>query len=497
MKDKRQRPSDEGRVKSDIKAELSKRAVDVSRLAYCYECGTCTAACPVARILPEHYNPRVFFRKLSFDLEGALSSDELWLCAVCDRCRKRCPHGIKLPELLMALRRLAVEREKPADVASRLEKTVALLGTAVPFPVSYAWLNLRPSESGQARDKFDGTVIKALRSSLKDSRGNMPSPIPVRHDERVAVAGSGPAGLTAAWELRRMGYPVTVFEAYSEPGGMLATGIPGYRLPKDVVNAEMEHLRGLGVGIESGTALGRDVNISDLLERDGYSAVFLALGTPRGRGLQVEGEHLDGVVQALDLLRRSNAGGRPDLGKKVVVIGGGNVAMDAARTALDLGAGQVDVVCLESMGEMPSHEWEVREASAAGIRMNVSWGPKRILGEGGRVSGVEFMRCVSVFDGNMRFNPSFDNDATMTLDCDTVVLAIGQAPDIDFLARDIDVMDGRAIAVDPTTMETSRPGVFAVGDAVLGPASVAEAVVTGKLAAISMDRVLSASRGTK
>ena len=471
-----------------ISRELSKKSLDAGKLVYCYECGTCVATCPVARVFPRHYNPRIFFQKLSLDLENVLTETGLWLCAMCDLCHKRCPHELKLPEIFLLLRKLAIERGYLPDVLSKLEETLAILREEIPFHVVYSWLCLRPCEEESKRSKLDNLVLDVLQRSLADYKKKKVAPLPKTRRENIAIIGSGPAGLTAAWELVKIGFPVTVFESLSEPGGMLRVGIPEYRLPKEVLDVEIEYIKDLGVEIRTNTAIGKDLSFNDLLKGEKYKAIFIATGTHKSRKLRVEGEDMEGVVHALDLLRQVNLQKRPKLGERIVVVGGGNVAMDAARTALRLGAEAVQLACLESRQEMPAHEWEIREAVTEGVVLNVSWGPKKILGDGKKVTGVEFVRCVSVFDENGRFSPSFDETVAKVLEADTVILAIGQAPDLSFLGKEIDVLGGRAIAVDPMTMETSLPGVFAGGDAVSGPATVIEAIAAGKIAAASINR---------
>jgi len=476
--------------KTKISRELSKRSIDAEKLAYCYTCGTCTSACPVVRVFPRHFNPRIFFQKLSLDLENVLTETGLWLCAMCDRCHKRCPHELKLPEIFSLLRKMVIERDYLPDVLSKLEETLAILREEVPFPVVYSWLCLRPCGEEPKRSKFDNIVLDVLQRSLADYKKKEVTPLPKTRKEKIAIIGSGPAGLTVAWELLKMGFPATIYESLSEPGGMLRVGIPEYRLPKEVLDMEMQYIEDLGVEIRTNTAVGKDLSFNDLLKEEEYKAIFIATGAHKSRKLRVEGEDMEGVFHALDLLRQVNLRKRPKLGERVLVVGGGNVAMDAARTALRLGAEVVQMACLESREEMPAHECEIREALTEGVALNVSWGPKEILGDGKKVTGVKFVRCVSVFDENGRFNPSFDETVTKVLEADTVILAIGQAPDLSFLREKTDVLGGRAIAVDPMTMETSLPGVFAGGDAVSGPATVIEAVAAGKIAAASIDRYL-------
>jgi len=397
---------------------------------------------------------------------------------------------LKLPEIFSLLRKLTIEQGYLPDVPSKLEETLAILREEIPFPVVYGWLCLRPCEEETKRSKFDNLVLGVLQRSLANYKKKEVTPLPKTRKEKIAIIGSGPAGLTVAWELLKMGFPVTVFEVLSEPGGMLRVGIPEYRLPKYVLDTEIEYIKDLGVEIRTNTAVGKVLSFNDLLKEEEYKAIFIATGAHKSRKLRVEGEDMEGIFHALDLLRQVNLRKRPKLGKRVVVIGGGNVAMDGARTALRLGAEVVQMACLESREEMPAHEWEIREALTEGVALNVSWGPKEILGDRKKVTGVKFVRCVSVFDENGRFNPSFDETVTKVLEGDTVILAIGQAPDLSFLREKTDVLGGRAIAVDPMTMETSLPGVFAGGDAVSGPATVIEAVAAGKIAAASIDRYL-------
>jgi len=448
---------------------------------YCNQCGECTSVCPVARLFD--FRPRRIATTIQLEMaEEILKSDEIFLCALCGKCHV-CPRGVALPESFLLLRKLASEQGYLHGMLSEFEETLVILREEIPFPVVYSWLCLRPCIEDSKRSEFDCLVSDFLQRSLETYKKKAAS-MPRMRREKVAVIGSGPAGLTAAWELVRMGFPVTVFESCPEPGGMLRVGIPEYRLPKEILKVEIERIKDLGVEIRTNTTVDKDL-FNNILNRGEYEAVFIATGAHRSGRLRVEGEDLEGVISALDLLRQANLQMRARLGKRVVVVGGGNVAMDAARTALRLGAEEVPLVCLESKKEMPAHEWEIREALMEGVVLNMSWGPKRILGDGKKVASVEFIRCVSVFDEKGRFNPSFDETTAKVLEADTVILAIGQAPDTSFLGKEIDVLGG-AIAVSPVTMETSLPGVFAGGDAVTGPASVIEAMVAGKRAAASI-----------
>jgi len=474
-----------------ISTEISKRSLDAGKLAYCYECGTCTATCPVVRVFPRFYNPRVFFNKLSLDLENVLTETGLWLCTMCYRCHKRCPHGLKLPEIFLLLREMAVEQGYLPDALSKLKGILAILREEVPFPLVYSWLCLRPREEKPKRSKLDNLVLDVLESSLADYKKKEVASLPKTHKEKIAIIGSGPAGLTAAWELVRIGFPVTIFEALSEPGGMLRVGIPEYRLPKEVLDTEIGYVKDLGVEIRTNTAVGKDLSFNDLLKKKGYKAIFIATGAHKSRKLRVEGEDLEGVVHALDLLRQVNLQKRPRLGERVGVVGGGNTAMDAARTALRLGAKEVNILYRRSMEEMPANPLEVEEAERDGVKIHFLLTPRKILSKDKQVVAVDCIRMrLGPLDESGRRRPIPIKGSEFTMELDTTILAIGESPDISFLSKEVEVTEWNTIAVDPLTLETSMPGVFAGGDAVSGPATVIEAIAAGKRAAVSIDRYL-------
>jgi NADPH-dependent glutamate synthase beta subunit-like oxidoreductase/ferredoxin len=344
---------------------------------------------------------------------------------------------------------------------------------------------------------------------------------------KVAVVGAGPSGLSAAHDLALLGHEVTVFEAAGEPGGMMRFGIPEYRLPRTLIRAEIDKILSLGVTLRLGTALSPSFGLAELKEQ-GFEAVFLSVGVAKGRDLDVPGVELDGVVKAVDYLLNVNQGYRVNLGRHVVVIGGGFVAFDAARTALRLGrdaetdlealaseaeahvkealdsaraalrggATEVTIVSLERFDEMPvlrttqGHE-EFEETKREGVAFLPRRGPKRFLGNG-RLASVELRRVQSVFDSNGRFAPTYDDDDVVTIEADACILAVGQKPDLAFLKPE----DGVALApsgtirVEPTTLATSAPGVFAGGDVAFGPRNLIEAVANGKRAARSIHEFL-------
>jgi NADPH-dependent glutamate synthase beta subunit-like oxidoreductase len=396
-----------------------------------------------------------------------------------------------------------------------------------------------PCETACRRGEFDAPVsIRALKRFVTERYGpESRNPIDVFPDrkkasrtERVAVIGSGPAGLAAAHDLALLGYPVTIFEAAPVPGGMLHLGIPEYRLPREVVQAQVREILDLGPELRLNARLG-DFSLSDL-RQEGFKAILLALGLHRSRDLMLPGRDLDGVLTGTDFLLNVNLGYRFSIGKKVVVIGGGNVAIDVARSALRqqqqqtlevlkssllpdqlsenerqvamnelmdvsraalrMGAREVHLVCLESREEMPAFEEEIEEGMEEGLKVHPSLGPRKYVGENGKVSGLETIRCTSVFDAQHRFNPTFEPGTESIIPCDTVILAIGQTSDLSFLSPEdgIEATRQGILKVDPETLRTTAPGVFAAGDIAFGPRLIISAVADGKKAAEHIDRYL-------
>ena len=346
---------------------------------------------------------------------------------------------------------------------------------------------------------------------------------------KVAVIGAGPAGLAAAHDLALTGYAVTVFEAGSEPGGMMRFGIPEYRLPRSLLRAEIDKILSLGVTLKLDTPLTRDFGLAEL-RAAGYEAIFLSVGVSRGRDLQVPGVELDGVVKAVDYLLNINRGFRMDLGRRVVVVGGGFVAFDAARTALRVGreeelaalegaadarakealdsaraalrggASEVTIISLENLDEMPvlrttqGHE-EFEEARREGVHFITRRGPQAFLGDR-RLTSIALRAVRAVFDETGRFAPQYDDSDVLTLEADACVLAIGQQADLTFLtaADGIDLTPAGTIRVDPATLATSSSGVYAGGDVAFGPRNLIEAVANGKRAARSIHEYLTSHR---
>jgi NADPH-dependent glutamate synthase beta subunit-like oxidoreductase len=396
-----------------------------------------------------------------------------------------------------------------------------------------------PCETACRRGQFDAPIsIRALKRFVTERYGPesrnpldlFPEKPKLTHAERVAVIGSGPAGLAAAHDLALLGYAVTIFEAAQVPGGMLHLGIPEYRLPRDVVQAQVREILALGPELRLNSRLG-DFSLSDL-RREGFQAILLAIGLHRSRDLILPGRDLDGVITGTDFLLNVNLGYQFSIGKRVAVIGGGNVAMDVARTALRqqqrqtldalsssvlpdqlteperdvvmkelmdvtrtamrLGAREVHMVCLESREEMPAFEEEIDEAELEGLKIHASRGPKRFVGEDNKLAGLETVHCTSVFDAQHRFSPVFAPGTESVLACDTAILAIGQTSDLSFLAPQDGIETTRqgTVKIDPQTLMTTAPGVFAAGDIAFGPRLIISAVADGKKAAEEIDRYL-------
>ena len=397
-----------------------------------------------------------------------------------------------------------------------------------------------PCETACRRGEIDSPIaIRALKRFLTERYGpesrhplKTPRATAPKLPYRVAIIGSGPVGLSAAHDLARLGYSITIFEAAAVAGGMLSLGIPEYRLPRSVVEAQIREILEAGdVTLKLNQAAGRDFTVRQLREQ-GFHAVVLAVGAHRSRDLSIPGVDLDGVHKGIDFLLNANLGYRFDIGKKVVVIGGGNVAMDVARSAarevlkqdalkqsmpgetepnaenvsavaahelMDIslsalrhGAQEVSIVCLEHRHEMPAALEEVEEAELEGIVMRDGRGPRRVLGEGGKVVGLETVRTKAVFDAAGKFNPTFEENSESVIACDTIILAIGQAPRLDFLTPEDGIeISGRGLLVaDKATLMTTAPGVFAGGDCVFGPRLIIDSVGDGKRIARGIDQYL-------
>jgi formate dehydrogenase beta subunit len=394
-----------------------------------------------------------------------------------------------------------------------------------------------PCETACRRGQIDKPIsIRALKRFLTERYGpESKHPIDVNAGAvkeklpfKVAVVGGGPVGLSAAHDLALMGYAVTIFEAAPVAGGMLYLGIPEYRLPRDVVEAQVREILQTGdITLKLSHAAGKNFQIADL--RQDFDAILLAVGAHRSRDLTIPGVDLDGVHRGVDFLLNVNLGYKFTIGRNVLVIGGGNVAMDVARSAarevlrqhapgveelapseenvaavatkemvdislsaLRMGAREVHVVCLEKRDEMPAALEEIEEAETEGVILHPGFGPKRFVGQGGKVTALECLKTKSVFDEQRRFKPTFYENSETEIECDTVIMAIGQTANLDFLKTGdgVEVSPRGLINVNPHSLMTSAPGIFAGGDCVFGPRLIIDSVGDGKRAAMGIDEYL-------
>ena len=307
--------------------------------------------------------------------------------------------------------------------------------------------------------------------------------------EKIAIIGAGPAGLSCAFYLAEKGYSPTIFEKNEKPGGMLRYGIPSFKLEKDVIDAEIEVIKAMGVEIKCGIEVGRDVTIQQLREQ-GYKAFYIAIGCQGGKKANIPGEDAEGVMTAVDFLRTVGADESYPVTGKAIVVGGGNVAIDVARTAHRCGAESVAMYCLEPRDKMPASEEEIGEAAEEGVTLNCGWGPKEILTENGRVTGIVFKRCTSVWNAEGRFAPAYDENDTITLECDRVFLSIGQSILWgDLLAGSkVELGRGNGAVADALTYQTAEPDIFVGGDVYTGPKFAIDAIAAGREGAISIHR---------
>ena len=363
-----------------------------------------------------------------------------------------------------------------------------------PFPAVCGRICPKKCESACTRGDIDSPVaIDEIKKFIAEQDMNMDNRyIPKKRHEynnKIAVIGAGPAGLACAYYLSIDGYKVTVFEKQKALGGMLTLGIPSFRLEKDVVNAEIDVLKELGVQFITGVEVGKEVSLKELRSQ-GYEAFYLAIGAQLGRKIGTPGEDATGVITGVDFLRNENLGDNAKLEGKTIVIGGGNVAIDVARTAIRTGASEVSMYCLESRETMPALNEEIEEAITEDITINNSWGPKRIITENGRVVGVEFKKCVATIDENGNFNPKYDENDTIVANTDNVLLSIGQAIDFGNLIADskIELNPNKTIKADALTYQTGEPDVFTGGDVLTGPRFAIDAIAAGKQGAISIHR---------
>lgn len=365
------------------------------------------------------------------------------------------------------------------------------------IPGSLGRICHHPCEGKCHRGYFDQPIaIRPLHRVISEicyEQGeSAPKPVSKTKDKRIAIIGSGPAGLTAAYDLAKLGYPVTIFEKEKNGGGALLTGVPKYRLPKDILQRDTDDILALGIEFKGGVEVGKDMQFDDI-KKQGFDAVVIAAGLQISRGIPIPGADLkEGIIFALPFLKAVNLDQEITIGKRIIVIGGGNVAVDVARCVLrQSGVDEVNLACLESACEMPAFPWEIEEGKEEGVKINCSWGPVQILHENGKITGLELQQCTSVFDEEGRFSPKFDDQNKKVISGDTVIFAIGQGSELSFLeGTKVEVDERGRLIHDRNTLATSEDGVFACGEVVTGPGSAIGSITNGHEAAISIDRYL-------
>jgi len=463
-----------------VTVQKEPRYVDMSK---CTGCSDCTKVCPVA--MPNEFNAglgdwQAIYRLYPQAIPSAFGIKKL------DRapCVQKCPANLSAQGYVQLIK------------VGKFKESLDLIMNRLPLPGTIGRICPHPCETVCRRAEVEEPIsICALKRFVADQVdwATLPVPEVTKNDQPVAIIGAGPSGLSCAYHLALMGYKPVIFEAAAEPGGWLRYGIPEYRLPRNVLKQEVDYIQRCGVEIRYNSPIGGQRTIDSLLTKDGFRAVYLGVGCQGSLRIPVPGHDADGVLWGVEYLKEfATTGASPTQGKKVVVIGGGNVAMDVAQTAKRNGATEVKIIALETREEMPANPWEVEEALQVGCLLEHRWGVKQIVAEGGKVKGIELKAVERVFDEQGRFAPTYFEDQTRIEPADVVIMAIGQKADLSFIteADKIKLSPRGLIEADPDTLQTSREEVFAGGDVVSGPYIAIAAVAAGREAAISIDRYL-------
>ena len=441
-----------------VSIDKEPRYVDPSK---CTGCGTCAEVCPVR--VPDEFNLGLGEGKAIYRLYPQ-AIPATFAIKKADRapCVRACPANLSAQGYVQLIK----EHKYP--------EALALIMDRLPLPGTIGRICPHPCETDCRRQEVDEPIaICNLKRFVADAVdwSALPVPEPPPKSEKVAIVGAGPSGLSCAYHLALKGYKAVIFESSPAAGGWLRYGIPAYRLPREVLDREVDYIKRCGVEIHYNSPIGGDRTINDLLTRDGFNAVFLGVGAQDSIRLPVPGSDAQGVLWGVEYLKDSAMGKKANLaGKKVVVIGGGNVAMDVARTARRQG-GNITLIALEPREEMPASAWEVEEAEHEGVTIIHRWGVKEINAAGGKVSGLTLKAVERVFDEQGRFSPTYFDDQTTTQDADVVIMAIGQRTNLKFIteADGVKLTPRGLIEADPVTKATSREGVFAGGDVETGP----------------------------
>ncbi len=416
--------------------------------------------------------------------------------AVCDSmvlsaCQHACPAGIDVPNYVAAI------------ACGNYEQAVDILRERNPFPAVCGRICIHPCETKCRRGELDEAIaIRTLKRFASDwyfeNIGMAKEPFPVIYSEKIAVVGAGPAGLTCGYYLAKKGYKVTVFESQKVGGGMLGIAVPEFRLPRQVVEEEIQYIESCGVEICYNTPIDVKRTVNDLL-REGFEAVFIAAGAQVSKQVGIPGEELplDGLHYGLQFLTDTRLGKKIELQGKVMVIGGGNVAFDTARTALRVGAQDVHIYYRRSIEEMPAWEKDIEEAIEEGVIINPYWSPGRILHQNGKVTGIEFIGSKAVLEPDGTSYIQVEKERTLKVDADTIIISIGQAPDSSFVSEESQLERSLwgSLEVDSNTLTTNVDGIFAGGDYITGPTTVISAIASGRRAAIAIDKYLLGSKG--
>lgn len=482
---------------------------NMSRSAYrahvdkekCVACGRCVEVCPAGaarlgqKLCTRH--GEITYPKQELPDETKWGPEK-WSPDYRDKNQLNCYDTGTSPCKTACPAHLPVQGYIKMAAEGRYMDALKLIKTENPFPAVCGAICNRRCEDACTRGTIDQPVaideIKKFiaEQELHADKRYIPEMLNASgkpHTEKIAVIGAGPAGMSAAFYLQKQGYPVTVFERQKRPGGMLVYGIPSFRLEKEVIDAEIEVLREMGVEFKCGVEVGKDITIQQLRDQ-GYKAFYVAIGAQGGRKTGVPGEDAEGVVTGVEFLNRVNQEGALTLSGKTVVVGGGNVAIDVARTALRCKSEEVSMFCLESAETMPAAKDEVEEAKEEGIQVNNGWGPKEILTENGKVTGIVFKRCTAVLDAEGRFNPQYDENDTRTVPCGNVLLSIGQSIVWGELLAGTKVEFNRngTAKADPVTFQTAEPDIFVGGDVYTGPRFAIDAIAAGKEGSVSIHR---------
>lgn len=471
--------------------------------AKCVACGKCVEVCPAGAVklgqkLCKKDGSEVTYPRMPLPTEQKWG-EHMWTHNYRDVNRINCYDTGTAPCKTACPAHIAIQGYLQLAREGRYEEALALIKKDNPLPAICGRICNRRCEDACTRGTIDEAVaIDAVKRFVAErdlDAGTRYIPKPTvpslkgHFDEKIAIIGAGPAGLSCAYFLADKGYKPTIFEKSERPGGMLTYGIPSYKLEKDLIRAEIDVIKAMGVEIKCGVEVGKDVTIEELREQ-GYKGFYIAIGCQGGRKAGVPGEDAKGVYTAVEFLREAGEREAFPLGSDVVVIGGGNVAIDAARTATRCGGGNVSMFCLESRDEMPASREEILEACEEKIKINNGWGPKEILTENGKATAVVFQKCIRVFDENHRFAPLYQESETKTVPCSDVIFSVGQGIVWGDLLNGTKVElrpNGGAIA-DRLTYQTAEPDIFVGGDVYTGPKFAIDAIAAGREGAVSLHR---------